>query len=112
MNNLNFSKNSFGGQATPNNLNVNSYTNDGGRRSLDEVRQSQLEANQKIHPNDGKEFQVPISDPRFDTSKMTGAFIKGNPNNVCNESTPKIDIQMDSRRQKIDALNNLNRRNF
>lgn len=115
MNNLSFSKNVFGGQGYPNSVNIPNHNSDGGRRSLEEVRESQLEANRKIHPDAGKEFQVQINNHQnFNASKMTGAFITRK--EIANEreeiNISYNDAQNDLRNRRIEALNNLNRRNF
>ena len=109
-NNMGFSKNVFGGGLSSNNAanNLTSYNQDGGRRSLNEVREAQLNAERKIHPDAGKEFQVNTNHGAINPSKMTGAF---RVNTNSNESV-RVDRQMNDVKTKVDALNNINRRGF
>lgn len=121
MNNLSFSKNVFGGETSTKiagNL-VNSYSQDGGRRSVDEVRQEQLNADRGIHPDAGKEFQVELNQQAYqnpiNNASMTGAFVtpnspSGMQNN--NQMPAPSDIQMDATRNRMQAMQGLNRRGF
>jgi|GEM_PF-3406201 len=121
MNNLSFSKNVFGGETSTKIAGnpVNSYSQDGGRRSVDEVRQEQLNADRGIHPDAGKEFQVELNREAYqnpvNNAAMTGAFVTpnqqfGNPNN--NQPSAASDVQMDATRARMQAMQGLNRRGF
>jgi len=121
MNNLSFSKNAFGGETSTKIAGpaINSYSQDGGRRSVDEVRQEQLNADRGIHPDAGKEFQVEINQGAYqkpiDNAAMTGAFVKPNnqagmPNN--NQMPAAADVQMDATRARMQAMQGLNKRGF
>lgn len=121
MNNLSFSKNVFGGETSTKIAGnpVNSYSQDGGRRSVDEVRQEQLNADRGIHPDAGKEFQVELNQQAYqnpiNNASMTGAFItpnspSGMQNN--NQMPAPSDIQMDATRNRMQAMQGLNRRGF
>ena len=121
MNNLSFSKNVFGGETNTKIAGnpVNSYSQDGGRRSVDEVRQEQLNADRGIHPDAGKEFQVELNQGAYqnpiNSSAMTGAFVTPNnqasmPNN--NQMPAAADVQMDATRNRMQAMQGLNRRGF
>ncbi len=115
-NNLNFSKNVFGGTSSTKiaGNNITSYSQDGGRRSVEEVRQEQINAEHSINPNVGKEFQVnkgAYQQP-INTSGMTGAFNVSNGQG--NVSNPQVqhDLQFDATRARMQAMQNLNKRGF
>lgn len=121
MNNLSFSKNAFGGETNTKIAGqaVNSYSQDGGRRSVDEVRQEQLNADRGIHPDTGKEFQVELNQGAYqnpiNNAAMTGAFVtpnnqSGMPNN--NQMPNASDSQMDATRARMQAMQGLNKRGF
>jgi hypothetical protein len=121
MNNLSFSKNVFGGETSTKIAGnpVNSYSQDGGRRSVDEVRQEQLNADRGIHPDVGKEFQVELNHGAYqkpiNSAAMTGAFVTPNsqggmPNN--NQMPPTADAQMEATRARMQAMQGLNKRGF
>jgi len=121
MNNLSFSKNSFGGSTETRIAGnpVNSYSQDGGRRSVDEVRQEQLNADRGIHPDAGNEFQVELNHGAYqnpiNNASMTGAFVtpnnqNGMPNNSQMPATS--DVQMDATRTRMQSMQGLNRRGF
>lgn len=118
MNNLSFSKNVFGGETSTKIAGnpVNSYSQDGGRRSVDEVRQEQLNADRGIHPDAGKEFQVELNQEAYknpiNNAAMTGAFVT--PNNMPNKNQTPVpsDLQMDATRNRMQAMQGLNRRGF
>lgn len=121
MNNLSFSKNVFGGETSTKIAGnpVNSYSQDGGRRSVDEVRQEQLNADRGIHPDAGKEFQVELNQQAYqnpiNNASMTGAFVTPNsPSGMQNNNQipAPSDIQMDATRNRMQAMQGLNRRGF
>ncbi len=115
-NNLNFSKNVFGGTTGTKiaGNNITSYSQDGGRRSVQEVREDQINAEHGINPNVGKEFQVNYNNGAYqqpiNTSGMTGAFKV--PNGQSNVSNPQVqhDAQFDATRARMQAMQNLNKR--
>lgn len=117
MNNLNFSKNVFGGgqETKIAGRPINSYSQDGGRRSVEDVRQEQLNADRGINPDAGKEFQTEIVNSAYQkplsTSNMTGAFINKE-NSEVPSSKSYGDVQMDATRTRIQSLQNLNKRGF
>jgi hypothetical protein len=122
-NNLNFSKNVFGGNANTKISGgpiINSYSQDGGRRSLEEVRQDQLNADRGINPDAGKEFQVNINQGAYqkplDSGAMTGAFITPNNQTSMQNNNPMpattTDAQMDATRARMQAMQGLNKRGF
>lgn len=121
MNNLSFSKNAFGGNTETKIAGnpINSYSQDGGRRSVDEVRQEQLNADRGIHPDAGKEFQVELNQQAYqnpiNNASMTGAFVTPNsqfgmPNN--NQIPNASDMQMDATRARMQSMQGLNKRGF
>lgn len=115
-NNLNFSKNVFGGTSGAKiaGNNITSYSQDGGRRSVEEVRQEQISAEHSINPNAGKEFQVnkgAYQQP-INTSGMTGAFkAPSGQKNVGNHQV-QHDSQFDATRARMQAMQNINKRGF
>ncbi len=121
MNNLSFSKNVFGGNTETKIAGnpVNSYNQDGGRRSVDEVRQEQLNADRGIHPDAGKEFQVELNQQAYqnpiNNASMTGAFVTPNsPSGMQNNNQipNALDMQMDATRARMQAMQGLNKRGF
>lgn len=119
-NNLNFSKNIFGGTSNTKMAGpaITSYSQDGGRRSVEEVRNDQLNADLGINPNAGKEFQVELHQNNyqkpFNSQANTGAFIKpeSQKDMFNNNQMPASNMQMDAARTKMQAMQDLNRRGF
>lgn len=118
-NNLNFSKNVFGGNGNTQiaGSNITSYSQDGGRRSVEEVRESQLNADRGINPDAGREFQVELNNEPYqnplNSSAMTGAYIlPDRQDSGFNNQMPNADMQMDATRSRIQAMQNLNKRGF
>lgn len=108
MNNLNFSKNVFGGgmetkiAGNP----INSYSQDGGRRSVEEVRQDQLNADRGINPDAGKEFQVNLQ------QSYSKPLNNQNPSLSYSNNGQTNDLQLEATRARMESMQNLGRRGF
>ena len=100
-NNLNFSKNVFGGEG---NTKIAGYrpmsmnNNDGGRMTVDEVRERQFNATYGIDPDK----------PAFQVEKKDGYVVPNNGSFNGQPSQNSANSQMDMTRRRIDAFKNMN----
>ena len=100
-NNLNFSKNVFGGQGNtkiagsrPMSMN----NNDGGRMTVDEVRERQFNAT----------YGIDSDTPAFQVEKKDGYVVPNNGSFNGLPSQNSSNSQMDMTRRRIDAFKNMN----
>lgn len=107
-NNLNFSKNVFGGQGETRIVGGNPMAmnnTDGGRMSVDEVRERQFNAETGTNP-DNQAFQVEKQDAYtnpVNNASMTGAFTNNIPTPNSSANT-----QMDMTRTRVNAMKSIN----
>lgn len=97
-NNLSFSKNVFGGKgdtkiAGSRPMSMNNH--DGGRMTIDEVRERQFNATYGVDPDR----------PAFQVEKKESYTV---PNNGSFNGQPAQNSQMDMTRRQIDAFRNMN----
>lgn len=107
MNNFNFSNNVFNNntKASISSNNLKSYSNDGGRRSIEEVRSAQLEADRLLNPNAGMDYQTKL--PTNNVLKTNNDVIS-KPNNQQQFNSTKSE----ETRNRLQDMSNLNRKIF